>query len=290
MKKYTTVDAFNKAFDTHEKCFTYLCDLKWSDGFTCKRCEHNVAIKGRTWYYRKCQKCKYDESCTAHTLFHKLKFPVIRAFMMVHQISTLKKGLSSCEMSRQHNVHQETAWFFKRKIQQAMDTGSVPTLAVGVIDSEEHSQGKNESKEDQKSEKENTIMVTLSCQNSDPQKSKTLIVAVLSDKPFDENQKLSKMIWTDGQCSSAKELYRKFELKFEFNSGENGSAMKWYIYNLKHWMRGIHHLVSLAHLQRYLNEYQYRFDRRAFTKFNTSEILKKMVELPWLSYAKAKSI
>lgn len=207
--------------------------------------------------------------------------------MIVHHISTMKKGLSTCEISRQYNVHQETAWFFKRKIQQAMDNGALPTLAIGIENHHKNDGSNNDP--DQLKETESALFVTVACQNSDEQKSKTLIVAVTSYKQLNENQKLSKMIWTDGQYSSAKELYRKFELKFEFNSGESGSTMKWYIYNLKQWMRGIHHLVSLAHLQRYLNEFQYRFDRRARTKLNPNDILSKMVDLPWLPYVKAKS-
>lgn len=131
---YSTALEFGYAFDTEEKCFSHLCKLKWDNGFTCRKCANNEFIKGRTWYYRRCRSCKYDESCTAHTLFHKLKFPVTRAFMIIHHISTLKKGLSTCEISRQFHVHQETAWFFKRKIQQAMDTGLMPALVALIED------------------------------------------------------------------------------------------------------------------------------------------------------------
>jgi hypothetical protein len=53
-------------------------------------------------------------------LFHKIKFPLTSAFAMVHLLTTTKKGMSSCELARQFGVHQETAWFFKRKVQLAM--------------------------------------------------------------------------------------------------------------------------------------------------------------------------
>lgn len=62
----------------------------------------------------------HDESERAHTLFHKLKFPIESAFTIVYILSTVKKGMISCEIARQFNIHQETAWSFKRKVQEAM--------------------------------------------------------------------------------------------------------------------------------------------------------------------------
>lgn len=109
-----------KRFSTEDACYLHLCELKWGKGFECSRCNHNAAVKGRTWHHRRCQKCGYDESCTANTLFHKLKFSVVKAFAIIYELGTLKKGLSTCEIARQYGIHQETAWFFKRKVQQAM--------------------------------------------------------------------------------------------------------------------------------------------------------------------------
>ncbi|MFT5980090.1 MAG: hypothetical protein ACI898_000855 [Flavobacteriales bacterium] len=37
-----------------------------------------------------------------------------KAFMMIHQLTTLKKGMSTHELARQHAVHQNKAWFFYR--------------------------------------------------------------------------------------------------------------------------------------------------------------------------------
>ena len=68
MKNYKSFIEFAQDFSTREQCLLHLCELKWGDGFECRKCGHNVAVKGRTWYYRKCQKCHRDESCTAHTL------------------------------------------------------------------------------------------------------------------------------------------------------------------------------------------------------------------------------
>jgi hypothetical protein len=89
-------------------------------------------LKGVKWYYRECQVCTYDESCTSHTLFHNIKFPVNKAFLMIHQLTTLKKGISTHELARQHAIHQNTAWFFKHKIQEVMTVKGRLTLGGSV--------------------------------------------------------------------------------------------------------------------------------------------------------------
>ncbi|MES2627365.1 MAG: IS1595 family transposase [Bacteroidota bacterium] len=136
MKKDLSFVQFTREFATEEQCFEYLVDLKWGNGYCCRRCGHTISVKGRKWHHRRCQSCAYDESCTANTLFHKLKFSVVKAFWIIHQLSTMKKGMSTLEIGRQYDIHQETAWFFKRKVQQAMSNGEV-ILLDGVVEVDE---------------------------------------------------------------------------------------------------------------------------------------------------------
>jgi hypothetical protein len=119
MKNYSNFVSFTQDFSTEDDCRRFLIEQKWGRGYKCRRCGHQECVKGRAWYYRRCQSCKYDESCTAHTLFHKIKFPLVKAFWIIYQLSTLKKGMSTCAIAAQYGIHQETAWFFKRKVQEA---------------------------------------------------------------------------------------------------------------------------------------------------------------------------
>jgi hypothetical protein len=132
MENYTSITEFMQKYGTREACYQHLYDLKWSQGYQCLKCEHPHWVKGRKWHYRKCQRCHYDESSTANTLFHKLKFPIEKAFMITYQLSTMKKGMSSCEISRQYGIHQETAWYFRRKVQRAMQSLVIQSLRDNV--------------------------------------------------------------------------------------------------------------------------------------------------------------
>jgi hypothetical protein len=58
----------------------------------------------------------------AGTLFHKVKFDLLKAFYIVYFVSTNKKGITSTELSRKLNLRQKTCWGFKRKVMKAMES------------------------------------------------------------------------------------------------------------------------------------------------------------------------
>ena len=82
---------FNQRFKEDKDCIEYLSQIKWADGFVCKRCQNDKFCKGKNTYNRRCSKCRYDESPTAGTMLEKLKFPILLAFHIAFKISTKKK-------------------------------------------------------------------------------------------------------------------------------------------------------------------------------------------------------
>lgn len=102
MKKSTDHLSFIEQFSTEDQCFAFLVNTKWDKGYTCLKCGHNECLKVITWHHKHCRKCNYDESCTANTLFHPWRFPLKKAFMIIHQLSTMKKGMTSAEIGVQH--------------------------------------------------------------------------------------------------------------------------------------------------------------------------------------------
>ena len=107
-------------FGTKEQCMLYLSTKKWSAGYNCKQCNFSKYILGKQEYSRRCKKCSYDESPTANTLFHKIKFGILKAFEMLYEISTSKKGANSIWLAERFGVTQNTAWLFRQKVQISM--------------------------------------------------------------------------------------------------------------------------------------------------------------------------
>lgn len=293
MKKQTTMMDFIKEFGSIESCRNYLCDLKWKDGFTCKKCRHQTPVKGRTWYYRKCQKCHFDESCTSGTLFHKLKFPLDKAFMMIYLITTHRKGVSTCELARMFGVKQTTAWYFKRKVQQAMSSDPTALLTGHIEVDETYIGGSQKGKQGRSYSKKKIVQVAIETQVN--AKGKTIIKnasGTLIEKCDSESLKVGLLsmalvgstVITDKWRSYIKATVNyKHEAKLSDN-GQNFVKLHWHIFNLKNWLRGTHHHISNEHAQNYVNEFHFRFNRRNYYGSSPKNILKQMINQPWLPY------
>jgi hypothetical protein len=140
MKKQISIQSFFEKFPDDEACYRYLADQKWQNGFICQKCGCDQYGKGYTRYARRCKSCRYDESVTANTMFHKCKFGIQKAFIALFRIGSKKKGISSTELSDEIDVNQKTAWLFRRKTQQAMKSKS-PVILEGEVDIDEFSVG-----------------------------------------------------------------------------------------------------------------------------------------------------
>ena len=104
---------FHRKFNNDEDCLRYVSEIKWEEGYSCKRCKNDAFIKGSKPYNRRCLKCKYDESPTAGTVFDKIKFSLLIAFHIAFKIGTKKKGMSTLELSKEFDLRQKTCWGFK---------------------------------------------------------------------------------------------------------------------------------------------------------------------------------
>ncbi|MFT7612924.1 MAG: transposase-like protein/DNA-directed RNA polymerase subunit RPC12/RpoP [Parvicellaceae bacterium] len=297
MKKKATIGDFIKEFGEEESCRKHLIDLKRKNGFYCKKCGHSIWIKGRTWYYRKCQKCHYHESCTSGTLFHKLKFPLESAFLMVYMLSSHRKGISTCELSRQFGVTQSTAWFFKRKVQQAMKS-TEENLLSGVVEVDETVVGgKEKGKQGRSYGKKKIVQIGIETDTNSKGKS---IIKRAYGKVIDgyDNRSLkiglnamvdkeSTVLTDKWSAYPAASIEYKHETEYS-NQGANFELLHWHIFNVKNWIRGTHHHISNEHAQHYINEFHFRFNRRNFSQSSAVILLNRMMKTPWLPYRKAK--
>jgi len=112
-----TVEAL---FVSDEKCMEFLADLKWADGFTCRKCGNTNFCTGKSSYSRRCTKCKSEESATSGTIFHNCKFPIHKAFIIAYNVCKGKEDVSTYEFARRLALRQMTCWNFKTKIQSAL--------------------------------------------------------------------------------------------------------------------------------------------------------------------------
>ena len=119
-KKELSPDQLVELFQSDEKCLEFLADLKWEDGFVCRKCGNTNYCQGKTHYSRRCTKCKTEESATTGTIFHNCKFPINKAFYIAYNVCKGKEELSTYEFARRLSLRQMTCWNFKTKIKHAL--------------------------------------------------------------------------------------------------------------------------------------------------------------------------
>jgi hypothetical protein len=285
-EKYTGVLSieFYKRFQSDDDCHKYLSDIKWEYGYVCRKCGHIKYYNGVKPYSRRCMKCKYDESPTAGTMFDKVKFSLHIAFHIVFKISTKIKGMSSEELSNEFGLRQKTIWEFKWKIQQAMRSSRKYPLTGTVCVDEflvgQYEEGKPGRSSDSKKKLVIVALEILGEKGVGRAYAEVIECASADEfRPFFEAY-ISKeaRIITD-EWSGYKPLKKDYPLLEQVPSNK-GSSMKElhiHIMNIQGWLRGIHHHCTKERLQGYLDEFHYRYNRRAFMGSIFDSTIKRMV-------------
>jgi hypothetical protein len=119
-KKELSKEELDELFQSDDKCLEFLADVKWNEGFICRKCGNTNHCPGKTPYSRRCTKCKTEESATTGTIFHNCKFPVSKAFYIAYNVCKGEEDLSTYEYARRLSLRQMTCWNFKTKIQHAL--------------------------------------------------------------------------------------------------------------------------------------------------------------------------
>lgn len=119
-KEALTPEKLEELLNSDDKCLEFLAELKWADGFTCRKCGNTNYCNGKSPYSRRCTRCKTEESATTGTIFHNCKFPVSKAFYIAHNVCKGTEEISTYEFARRLSLRQMTCWNFKAKIQNAL--------------------------------------------------------------------------------------------------------------------------------------------------------------------------
>lgn len=277
-------EAFDQYFKTEEDCLKYLADIKWKEGYQCKRCGCELWWHGRKGYDRRCQECGYNESPTSGTLFHKLKFSILKAFRICFILSVRKKGMSSCELARAFGIRQQTAWYFKRKVQQAMKSSERYPI-TGRIEVDEFVVGQKEQGNQGRAKGERKIIIVGLEKVKRNQKMGRAYARCIKGysaedfKAFFEGHiDVKAHVITDKWTGYAplKDSYKRLEQR-QSGGGKNFPQLHTHIMRFKAWLRGVHHHCSENHIQGYLDEFHFRFNRRAFLDSILDKLLVRMV-------------
>ena len=273
---------FNQRFKQEEDCLRYLAEVKWSDGYNCRRCSNDKFGTGKNVQGRRCSKCRYDESPTSGTMFEKIKFSILIAFHIVFKISTKKKGMSSLELSHEFELRQKTCWAFKLKVQKSM-ASSLKSPLMGLVHVDEFMIGGPEEKKRGRSKGLKKLIV-LAVEILDKGVGRAYGEIIEHSSAKELGAFLRKYV-SKGANIIADEWRGYTPLKKEFinlrqvpsKEGKNFKELHIHVMNIKGWLRGIHHHCSKERMQNYLDEYHFRYNRRSNMDTIFDVLIRKMV-------------
>lgn len=281
--KELDIESFKDRFTTKSDCYEALASLKWEEGYCCKRCQSKNYIKGKQPSSRRCSKCGYDESTTSGTLFHKLKFDIDKAFGMLYEITTNKKGANSIWLAERFGVNQKTAWAFRNKLQTVMKSSEKHPLEDAVhVDEFEIGTPKKGEQGRSKSKKKVRIIIAFEYRDGKSGRGYAKVIedySTASLKPlFDKHIKSDANILADGWAGykPLKEDYPNLK-QILSEKGKNFKMLHIQIRNFKNWLRGVHSYCNKEYLQNYIDEYFFRYNRRNHRKSILDKIIKRCV-------------
>lgn len=233
--------------------------------------------------------CRYDESPTVGTMFEKIKFPILIAFHIAFKISTKKKGMSTLELSHEFELRQKTCWSFKLKIQKAM-ASSLQHPLTGTIHIDEFVIGGEEKGKKGRS-KGSKKLIVLAVEVMDKGVGRAYAEVIEHASAKELGAFMRKYVAMDANIITD-EWRGYLPLKKEFlnlkqipsDGGKNFKDLHLHIMNIKGWLRGIHHHCSKERMQNYLDEYHFRYNRRAYMGTIFDLLIKRMAKIEQNAY------
>ena len=139
MASARSLSQFQMAFSDEASCVAFMFKRRWPDGFVCPACgERRVAaLKSRPRLYE-CLDCGRQTSITAGTAMHRSRLPLTTWFWAAHLMTTHSNGMSARQLEEQLGVTYKIAWLLTQKLRRSMvDPDRGPLEGVVEVDQAE---------------------------------------------------------------------------------------------------------------------------------------------------------
>jgi len=267
------LDEFEQLFATEQSCRDYLVKLRWPEGFLCPRCRSTEAWPVRS-ILLECTRCHYQVSVTAGTIFQDTRKPLRQWFRAIWYVTSQKNGASALGMQRILGIKSyTTAWQWLHKIRRAMVRPGRDRLSGAVEVDEAYLGGHEEGVGGRELEKKALIVIAAQIDGQGtgrirmkriPDASAPTLTAFIQ-----EAVEPSSVIHTDGWEGYAglEDIGYRHKEKILRGNRKKAHELMPRVHRvaslLKRWILGTHQgAISNAHLDYYLDEFVFRFNRR----------------------------
>lgn len=271
--------AFEAWFVDDDACRDYLVKLRWPDGFLCPSCGSGEAWETKRAMFM-CSQCNRQTSVTAGTIFHRTRTPLRTWFAAIWFVTSQKNGVSALGLQRVLGFGSyETAWAWMHKLRRAMvrpDRDRIGGPGVIVEMDSTFLGGRSRGKGKPRYFNKHEVVIAV-------ERGKGRTLGRVRMRHIDSKDRKIEleafarevlargtMLYTDGEKSYEdwEERFALFHHPIAMTSSpkpahEELPGVHRVASLLKRWIEGtLHDRVSAKHLNYYLDEYTFRFNRR----------------------------
>ena len=302
----TSLPDFMRLFPDDVACAAYLEKFRWPDGFICHYCGRHGEpnrFPNRSSVVLRCRNCKRDTSLTSDTVMQCTHTPLSIWFWAAYLVASQTLGMSAVQFQRQLGLRRyETAFQILHKLRAAMvrperdriggdfsvevDETWVggrtrgegrgrhhKTLVAGAIEERKRKSREEENDSSKALPRRGGLYAgRLRLQIVTDRSAQSLEGFVINS--VQSGTQITTDDWSgyDHLAEKGYGLTQVAQLDDPDITEKHLPLIHLVFGNLKTWLNGVHHGVSPQHLQSYLNEFTFRFNRRFFP-FNAFQSL-----------------
>jgi transposase-like protein len=266
-----------KKFPTQQDCLKHLELVRWNNIPKCPYCksENQTPLKNTSRYH--CNNCNTSYSVTVDTIFHKTKADLQKWFLAITLVLNAKKGISARQLARDIEVTKDTAWYMLMRIRRAFK--EYGELLEGIIEVDEtYVGGKNKNRHNDKKTKggqgrggeDKTAVFGMLQRDGKVKAAKVNDVSGKTLKgAINANVKKGSQIMSDEwkAYNGLSLLYGHDIVKHSMGEYVNGAihtnTLEGFWSLLKRGVIGQFHYVTPTYLNKYIDEFCFRYNNRA---------------------------
>jgi transposase-like protein len=266
-----TQEQFEARFATEEACRAYLTQLRWPTGFVCPRCRGTKAWPARRVLWH-CAGCGRQTSVTAGTIFQDTRSPLTTWFRAMWAVTSHKTGASALAVQQVLGLGSyQTAWTWLHKLRRAMVRPGRDRLS-GRVEVDETFLGGLGGAQGRSTATKALIAVAAEAVGPGIGRIRMRQIPDASARSLNaflgETIERGSVVHTDGWHGYDQVKANGYRHRVTFLRGDPARAdllprVHRIVSLLKRWLLGTHQgAVNRAHLDYYLDEFTFRFNRR----------------------------
>ena len=296
---------FIKEFPDEASCKAHFRMQREKEGVTCKKCDstHHYWLESKQMW--QCKNCRFRTSLRSGTIMQASKLPFHKWYLAMAFMTFSKKGISAKEMQRQlAHKYYEPVWLMMHKLREAMGQRDDLYTLEDMVEFDEAyvsvaSQQQARVKRGKGSQKKSNVAVMAESipledpesgkQNKSVRYFKMKVLESHKAEAVDETLKESldgkNIVFSDKSTSYVNiSDYVDVHVSEVSDKHTTNHTLKWVhiaIANLKRNLLGVYHKIKGEYLQKYLNEFCYKLNRRFFGEKLFDRLLIASVNGQW---------